>query len=111
MRKFCIMNLLEKSGVIEFFDKVVYKNGFYQATLRHNSHVVKQTATFFPAHWSREQVMKKIYEAYENFIKSGLKPHLARDGKYIIKGTIKEGIEIEMYITKNGHIRTAYPIL
>jgi hypothetical protein len=105
------MNLLEKSGVIEFADKIVYENDFYQATLRYNSNVVKQTATFFPSHWSREQVMNKIYEAYGNFVKSGSKPILTRDGKYVIKGTIEEGIEIEMRITKNGHICTAYPIL
>jgi hypothetical protein len=106
-----IVNLVEKSGIIEFANKIVYENGLYKATLRHNGNIVKQTATFFPSHWSREQVMNKIYEAYVNFIRSGSKPNLAKDGKYIIKGTIEEGIEIEMYITKNGHVVTAYPIL
>ncbi len=66
--------------------------------------------TFFPQHWSREDVIDKIYEAYENFIKSGATP-LEKKGKYIIDGTTKEGIDIRMFITKNGHLKTAYPII
>jgi hypothetical protein len=66
--------------------------------------------TFFPSHWSRKQVIEKIYEAYDNFRKSGVEP-LIRDGKYYIEGAIQEGVDIAMYITKNGEIKTAYPVL
>jgi hypothetical protein len=72
---------------------------------------VKYKGTFFPADWSREKVVDKIYEAYNSFIKSGMKPTATKDNKYLIKGMIEEGFEIEMRITKNGHVVTAYPIL
>jgi hypothetical protein len=105
-----IMNLLEKSGVIEFSNKIVYENGFYKATLLHNGHIAKKIATFFPAHWSREQVVSKIYEAYENFVKSGIQAELKKD-KYLVRGLTNEGVPVEMYITRKGHMVTAYPIL
>jgi hypothetical protein len=44
-------------------------------------------------------------------MKSGVKPTATKDNKYLIKGAIEEGIEIEMRITKNGHVITAYPVL
>ena len=38
-------------------------------------------------------------------------PELRNDGKYIIQGCTSEGVEIEMFITKKGHLTTAYPIV
>jgi hypothetical protein len=84
--------------------------GVYKTTLRQNGNMVKKTATFFPAHWSREQVITKIYEAYENFIKSGAIAEIEK-GKYLVRGFTNERVTIEMYITQKGHIVTAYPIL
>jgi hypothetical protein len=104
------MHALRKNNILEFVDTVVTKTGFYESKIFSAGHYV-DTKTFFPAHWSREQVIHKIYEVYENFIKSGSKPNLASNGKYIIKGTIEEGIGIEIRITKNGHIRTAFPTI
>lgn len=66
---------------------------------------------FFSAHWSREKVINAIYEAYNDFAQRGYKYTLQPDGKYLLKGVIKEGVEIEMYVTKNGKIVTAYPRL
>jgi hypothetical protein len=72
---------------------------------------IKRGKTFFPSDWSREKVISAIYEVYENFIQSGVRPLLAKDGKYELSGFTKEGIKIEMYITQNGTIATAYPKL
>ncbi len=106
-----IMNFLEKSGVIEFTNKVIYENGFYKATLLHNGNIVKKMATFFPADWSRKQVIETIYEAYTDFIKSGMKPVLEPNGKYRVDAVLNKQVTIRMYITKDAAIKTAYPIL
>lgn len=60
---------------------------------------------------SFKSYLNKIYEAYENFVKSGavVKKEVGR--KYLISGVTSESIEIEMYITKKGQITTAYPIV
>jgi hypothetical protein len=105
------MQKIEKSGVLEFVNKIMYEHGFYKATLLHNGEIAKRTVTLFPAHWSREKVMNKICEAYNNWKNSGVEPVLVKGDKYRIKGIIEEGIEIEMLITKNMRIVTAYPIL
>jgi hypothetical protein len=65
--------------------------------------------TFFPQHWSREEVISKIYEAYADFNKSGIAPELNAQGKYIIHGYTSEGIKIEMIVTQKGHMKSAYP--
>lgn len=99
-----LMNCVEKADVFRFVDKVMYEHGFYSATLYYGEEFVKDI-TFFPAHWSRKQVIDKIYEAYNNCIKVEL-----RMGKYLIRGKTNEGVTIEMFITQKGHIVTAYPI-
>ncbi len=104
------MNALEKSGIVEFANKVVYDNGFYKAVLLHNGKVVKQVATFFPSHWSRQKVIETIYEAYGNFLKSGVAAELKK-GKFLVKGLTNDGVTIEMYLTQSGQIVTAYPLL
>lgn len=105
------MDAIKKSGILEFTDQVMHEHGFYRATILYEGKKVKDAGTFFPAEWSREKVIEKIYEAYNDFIKSGVKINPERDGKYIVNGFIKEGIEIEMHITQNGRVVTAYPIL
>jgi hypothetical protein len=105
------MNTFRNSGIFEFVNEVIYEHGFYKATILHRGNKIKNIGTFFPAHWSRKKVIEKIYEAYGNFIKSGVKPMTTKDDKYLIRGLIEEGFEIEMRITKKGHVVTAYPIL
>jgi hypothetical protein len=105
------MQAIERSAVFEFAEKIIEKSGFYKANLLCSGDIAKKGATFFPTHWSREKVISKIHEAYDNFIKSGVKITLEKDGKYIVNGLTTEGIEIEIYITQKGKITTAYPIL
>lgn len=103
------MQKVEKSGIFKFTNKVIYDHGFYSANLFYNENYVK-SITFFPSYWSRKQVINKIYQAYDNFLKSGINP-IVKGGKYFVKGSIEEGVDILMYITQNGKIKTAYPIL
>jgi hypothetical protein len=105
-----LSNIIEKSDILKFTNKTFYNHGFYKATIFDGENFVKNI-TFFPAQWSRDKVISKIYEAYEHFINNGAMSYIEKDNKYVIKGMIKEGIEIEMYITKNGNIVTAYPFL
>lgn len=65
----------------------------------------------FPAQWSKERIAASILEAYEEFVASGRLADLRSNGVYKLQGFTKEGIEIEMYITKNGLMKTAYPIV
>ena len=67
--------------------------------------------TFFPAEWPREKVMNKILEAYNNFKNHGSTPILNRKEQYIVRGFTEEGIEIEMLFTRDGEMKTAYPII
>jgi hypothetical protein len=103
------MEMIEKSGLIKFTNKVFGKEGIYKSEIWFNS--LKYEKTFFPSSWSREKVVTKIYEAYDNFIANGaLTYELTRDGKYLIKTFTNEGIKIEMYMTKTGQITSAYPV-
>ncbi len=104
-----LMNAIEKSGAIEFANKVMHKNGFYSADLIIDG--LKTPKTFFPSEWPRDKVIEKIYEAYHNFIKSGVIPKPRPNEKYLISGTIAEGIDIEMWVTKKAKVVTAYPLL
>ncbi len=104
------MQTIEKSGVFRFADKIVHESGFYSAELYCGENFVKNI-TFFPANWSRKQVIETIYETYTNFIKNGMKPILESNGKYRIDAVLNEQVNIRMHITKDAIIKTAYPIL
>ena len=56
-------------------------------------------STFFPAHWSPQQVVNAINHAYEN--------------RQLIGGNLysgnSDGIKIVMRINENGKIATAFP--
>jgi hypothetical protein len=105
------MNKIENSGIFEFKNKVISPNGVYKADVMYNGKIAKWEGTFFPADWSREKVISKIYEAYDNFIKNGGSPDLMRDRKYKVEGFTQEGIKVVMHITENGLITSAYPKL
>jgi len=104
------METIEKSGVLEFANKKILENGFYKAEIRCLGHKVKDIS-FFPATWSREQVIDKIIEACKNFVKSGAEIPWEPGGKCSIKALTNEGVEIQVFITKNGAITSAYPVL
>jgi hypothetical protein len=95
---------------VKFVNKVVDKTGAYKADLIVNG-VKIPGKTFFPVTWSRKQVMDAIVEAYDNFKATGAKGLKSPDGKWVIQGITKEGIKIEMCITENALVKTAYPIL
>ena len=61
----------------------------------------KGYSTFFPDTWSPQDVIDAINEAYENRVEIG-------DNLYA--GLTKDGMEIDMALTKKGIITTAYPV-
>lgn len=101
------MNIIEKSGILKFANKKFGKNGIYKAKVFFNGN--EYNKTFFPTDWSREKVISKIYEAYDDFISNGANATVTKGGQYKISGLTSEGIEIEMYITKKGRVTTVYP--
>jgi hypothetical protein len=105
-----LMGAIEQSGVVQFVNKVVHKTGAYKADIIVNGKSIRDK-TFFPASWSRKQVIAGICEAYDNFKKSGASEIVFRGGKYTVIGITNQGMEILMHITENGLIASAYPIL
>jgi Bacterial EndoU nuclease len=104
-----LMYTIEKSCVIPFANKKMFKHGFYTVDLIIDGK--KFPKSMFPAEWTREKVISKLYEVYENYIKGGNIPELGSHGKYVMRSFIEEGVEIEMYISQKAKILTAYPIL
>lgn len=103
------MGAIEKGGVFDFVNVVKSKSGFYSADVIVNGRSTYKT--FFPQNWPREKVISKIYEAFDNCMKSGMQSILQPNGNYKFQGHISEGVKIEMFITKTGQIKTAYPII
>ncbi|HRN77904.1 MAG TPA: EndoU domain-containing protein [Candidatus Dependentiae bacterium] len=104
------MNTIEKSGAFKFVNKVMHKSGFYKADIWVNG-VKFPDKTFFPATWTRSQVVEAIYEAYDNFVKSGTRAVLENNGKYLVHGITKDGVKLRMHITKKGLITSVYPVI
>ncbi len=81
-------------------------NGCYKARYVYNG--LEKNSTFFPDHWNRITVMKKISEAYKNPISFSERGLL---------GKTSEGIKIQMWFLKNAKtgekliINSAYPII
>jgi|GEM_PF-3423133 len=105
-----LMGAIEKSGMVKFVNKVVDKTGAYSADLIVGGKLIRDK-TFFPMTWSRQQVIDAIVEVYDNFKLTGLGAELQKDGKWLVEGTTKGGLTIQMTITQNSLITTAYPIL
>ncbi|MED2131643.1 EndoU domain-containing protein [Brevibacillus porteri] len=87
-------------------------HGVYQAVVdifNGTSYVRKeQTSSFFPKHWSADDVMTAIYEVYVDAI-----PALKSNGTEMIHkwvGRHSSGIKSELWLDKDGRITTAYPI-
>ena len=103
--------MTEKNIPINFINKEYDKHDCYIAELLIDNNLYVPNRPFFPAHWTREKVISKIQEAYNDFKKRNVNPPLNHKGKYTIRGFTYEGIEIEMILTTDGTIKTAYPIL
>jgi hypothetical protein len=102
---------MEQNVPINFINKEFDKHDCYIAELIIDNNLRVPNRTFFPSHWPREKVMSKISEAYDNFKRSNLTPILNCKGRYTLRGFTREGIEIEMIMTQDAEIRTAYPII
>lgn len=100
------MEMIEKSGAIQFVNKVVDKSGFYKADLIVNGKLFKDKG-FFPSNWSRKQVVEAILETYDKFQNEAIKQV---DGKWLIEGATAQGINIRMFVTEGGVIVSAFPI-
>ena len=97
---------------MEFNNKMLHKeHAIYKADILADNTLWLYNHMFFPAEWPQQKVIEKIYEAYENFKSRGADAKAMQDGKYIVQGLTKEGIEVEMVITKDATIKTAYPTL
>jgi hypothetical protein len=97
---------LENSGVVQLLNKQVCpKTGVIKADVVWNG--VKQQKTLFPSHWTREQVIEKILEAYKNF-QDVPKFH---NGKWIVESMTNEGMKIKIVISEQAKVMTAYPLI
>ncbi|MGN9865382.1 T7SS effector LXG polymorphic toxin [Bacillus swezeyi] len=77
------------------------KNGVYRAKVKIDGVIKKAKSSFFPKEWDRADVLKAINEAYQSRKQIG-------ENKYV--GKSSSGIDIEMYLNKDGSIATAYPL-
>lgn len=93
---------------LKFSGKKMDEHGCYVAELLVDGKYADRKS-FFPAHWSRHEVISAIYEVYEGFLQSGACAQSTQNGKYLIRGLTKKGVEIEMFISKEGEIGAAYP--
>lgn len=61
-------NLLENSGMLKFVNKEMFAHGYYKATVEIAGKCSTQpiSKSFFPAHWSQEQLMQEIHYAIQN---------------------------------------------
>ncbi|MFJ8068433.1 T7SS effector LXG polymorphic toxin [Peribacillus sp. NPDC096447] len=75
-------------------------NGVYRAKVEVNGVMKIAKSTFFPKDWDRVKVNNAINEAFENKIKDG--------NRYV--GRTSSGIDIGMYLNRDGTIATAFPL-
>ena len=102
---------MEKNVPINIINKEYGKHACYVAELLIDNNLYVPNKPFFPAHWTQEKVISKIQEAYGDFKRKNINLPFNHRGNYIIRGFIREGIEIEMVLTMDNTIRSAYPIL
>ena len=100
------LNRLEKSGIVQFFNKKVDKlTGIVKADVKYLD-FFKEKATFFPSTWTTEECLLKIQESLKNITEIKFEK-----GKWEVTGITLEGIEIKNIIEKTGELVTSYPIL
>lgn len=100
----------EKANIIQLKDVITGQFGEYKATVLWNGTIIK-TKRFFPKHWTHEQVLESIFEAYHNFLASGESPRMQADGLYHLKSHNNAGMNIALAINKDSCIVTSYPIM
>ena len=95
---------------IEFLKKTIGKYGVYKLDWKLPDGRIKQS-TFFPAHWTRDQVMKKIKEALKNAKKYSLKPEEQIDGNFSLISYTNEKIKVKIITSSQNRIITVFPLL
>jgi len=98
------LRTFERIGVFEVIEEKMGPGGCYRLKFKING--IEVTKTFFPPHWTREKVMKKIFEARNNLIE---KPEIHWDNSVTLVGKTSEGIEIVIIEGPTKNMPTAYP--
>ncbi|MCY8208348.1 T7SS effector LXG polymorphic toxin [Bacillus subtilis] len=94
-------SMMSGSRIIPGTEEVPDINGVYRAKVEVKGVKKVAKSSFFPKEWDRVKVYNTISEAYKN-------KKQIRDNKYI--GKTSSGIDVEMYLNKDGSIATAYPL-
>lgn len=90
-----------KAKVIESTRSKEDKNGVYRAKITIEGKEKNAFSSFFPKNWTMQQIVDAINEAYENKkLESG----------NIYNGKTKSGITVQMYLTENNKIISAFPL-
>lgn len=90
-----------KAKVIEHTRSQKDKNGVYRAKITIENKEKNAFSSFFPKNWTIQQIVDTINEAYENkTLESG----------NIYNGKTKSGITVQMYLTENNKIISAFPL-
>lgn len=100
-------NMIEKSGLIEITNKRIGKNGVYIADILWRGRKIAEK-TFFPPEWRQKIVIEKVMEGYKNFLQNKNFEKLTVG--YKVQCLTNCGIELEMYITEYGVVKTVYPL-
>lgn len=98
---------LERSGMIKVFDKVMGPGGSYKVDVMVGD-VLTKNKTFFPAHWTRQEVCAKALEALKNLTDL---PELQNNGNWAFLGETAEGVVVRVVINVAGMIESVYPII
>jgi hypothetical protein len=78
-------------------------HGVYEANVVIEGVKKNPRSTFFPKHWTQEQVEQAIAEAYQRRVP------VQRGPAYRFEGRSTAGVEIVMDVDARGNIMTAYP--
>lgn len=90
-----------KAKVIESTRSKEDKNGVYRAKITIEGKEKNAFSSFFPKSWTMQQIVDTINEAYENKqLESG----------NIYNGKTNSGITVQMYLTENNKIISAFPL-
>ena len=76
------------------------KHGVYEGYVTVNGVTKKVASSFYPREWSPQQIVNAIHEAYGNKVNVSGSRYRGHS----------QGINIEMYLTPEGMIKSAYPI-
>lgn len=79
-------------------------HGIYEANVMIEGVKKKARSSFFPTHWTPEEVERAIDEAYRR------RSPLEKGPKHIFKGQCSSGVTIQMELDNRGAITTAYPL-